>query len=399
MRISQNALRTSAARLCLVGIGLSACSGTGDADAGVARVDSAGVEIVTSPGEDVPLEWDITETFRLGGAESGIESFFRIRPEGVTTDADGNIFVLDAGNFRILKFDPTGEHMATFGGEGGGPGEFQFPFNLAVAPDGTILVLDFGKRGLVRFDAEGQPIEQLPLPDMGVSVVYPTSDGLVIGYRTIARDVTFDTTHVALFAPSDTTPITHFVTEVGGAIQLESCGIGLAGMGPVLSSSLEFAGAGDRLAVNRRPEFEIDIFDGVAQTASYRRSKPNEPATKERAVAELGEGMNVSIGGGERRVCDTDEVVEKRGIAALVPHIANLAMAPDGSIWIQRKVVGNDPGPIDIMDPTGVYVGTLPANTPFPVAFLPSDSFLAIERDDLGVEFVVAYRVGAGELN
>jgi hypothetical protein len=149
------------------------------------------------------------------------------------------------------------------------------------------------------------------------------------------------------------------------------------------------------MAVSRIPEYVVDVFEGMTHVASFRRAIPNETATHERAIAELGEGMRIGVGGGDQvRVCDSEEVVEKRGYAPVVPQIAGVAVAPDGTIWVQRKGVGNEEAPIDIIDPSGAYTGTLPAGTPFPDAFLPNGNLLSVERDELDVEYVVAYRVG-----
>jgi len=46
-------------------------------------------------------------------------------PRDVDTDSEGNIFVLDGGNQRVVKFSPEGEYISEFGRMGDGPGEFK----------------------------------------------------------------------------------------------------------------------------------------------------------------------------------------------------------------------------------------------------------------------------------
>lgn len=87
------------------------------------------------------------------------------------------------------------------------------------------------------------------------------------------------------------------------------------------------------------------------------------------------------------RVCDPAEVVEQRGFAPHLPTVGRLALAPDGTLWVQRYSVGeDDPGPIDLFDPDGRYLGTLSDDPPFPVGFLPDGRILFSEKDEWDVE-------------
>jgi hypothetical protein len=374
----------------------SACASSNTENPGVERTDSAGVDIVTNGPADIPLDWPITEEFRLGGADSGPEAFYRVRSDGLGTDPSGNTYILDAGNFRVLKFDGEGGLVSTFGREGGGPGEFQFPALLAVSPGGEIFVHDYGKAGLVRFAPDGEPLNPSPWGEpVAVSAMHAAPSGLMVAHRKYGGADAQDTVRVSVMTASDTTTIAYYVAPRNEQIMLESCGVGLAGLPRLLFPEMLVGGYGDRMAVSRIPEYVVDVFEGMTHVASFRRAIPNETATHERAIAELGEGMRIGVGGGDQvRVCDSEEVVEKRGYAPVVPQIAGVAVAPDGTIWVQRKGVGNEEAPIDIIDPSGAYTGTLPAGTPFPDAFLPNGNLLSVERDELDVEYVVAYRVG-----
>ena len=56
--------------------------------------------------------------------------------------------------------------------------------------------------------------------------------------------------------------------------------------------------------------------------------------------------------------------------------------------------MGEDtPGPIDIFDNSGVYEGTLPAGTPFPLVFLGNDRFGGAETDATDISRLVVFRV------
>ncbi|MFC1553943.1 NHL repeat-containing protein [candidate division KSB1 bacterium] len=63
-------------------------------------------------------------------------------PSTLLKDEDGNIYVLDSGNFRIQKFAPDGKYIMSIGKEGEGPGELKDPADMCFGLDGNIYVVD-----------------------------------------------------------------------------------------------------------------------------------------------------------------------------------------------------------------------------------------------------------------
>lgn len=86
-------------------------------------------------------------------------------------------------------------------------------------------------------------------------------------------------------------------------------------------------------------------------------------------------------------------VHEKQGFAPYLPMVKRLAYAPDGTLWVQRYTVAEEPQPVDIFDPDGRYLGTLPDGSPFPVGLLPDGRILVSEKDQMDVERVVVRTV------
>ncbi len=68
------------------------------------------------------------------------------RPEGITVDDAGNIYVADAGKDSLLKFNSFGDELQSFGG----PEVFNQPYAAAVF-DRTLYVLDTGNNRILRF--------------------------------------------------------------------------------------------------------------------------------------------------------------------------------------------------------------------------------------------------------
>ncbi|RPJ20457.1 MAG: hypothetical protein EHM33_28405 [Chloroflexi bacterium] len=70
------------------------------------------------------------------------------RPWAVRIDTGGDIFVIDGGDqnefwpdrARILKLDPEGQILASFGSYGKAPGQFIWPHALAIGPDGALYI-------------------------------------------------------------------------------------------------------------------------------------------------------------------------------------------------------------------------------------------------------------------
>ena len=79
-----------------------------------------------------------------------------------------------------------------------------------------------------------------------------------------------------------------------------------------------------------------------------------------------------------------------------MPTLGPLAISPDGTLWARRFTVGSDASPIDIFDPEGVFVGTLPEDSPFPIGFLPDGRILVSETDELDVQRLVVRTVEIG---
>lgn len=63
-------------------------------------------------------------------------------PRGIAVDSQGQVFIADTGNKRIVVFDEDGNYLTEFGTGGFDPGQFDEPVGVAVASDGTVYVTD-----------------------------------------------------------------------------------------------------------------------------------------------------------------------------------------------------------------------------------------------------------------
>ena len=98
-----------------------------------------------------------------GGLGSGPGEFNE--PRGLSADARGNVYVADTKNSRIQVFDREGEFLRTFGRRGASPGELNEPCGLVVGPEGDVWVADTWNHRIVRFGPDGQYRADFTDPD------------------------------------------------------------------------------------------------------------------------------------------------------------------------------------------------------------------------------------------
>lgn len=109
-----------------------------------------------APAQEFPLR--VTSTQVVGrDAELGSIIGGRVGP-------DGSVYVVDHLNTRVVAFSPGGRRLWTSGRKGRGPGEFQVPSRLAVAPDGKLHVLDAQTGDVSILSPQGRYLERYRFP-------------------------------------------------------------------------------------------------------------------------------------------------------------------------------------------------------------------------------------------
>lgn len=113
-------------------------------------------------------------TLTLGVQDgSGPQLFGRIGD--IVADVEGRIHILDYENKESRVFGPAGAHLYSFGRQGEGPGEFQYPSQLALFEDGSLMVA--GRSGRVQFfDVLAETYERMG----GFTVEFTPEDACVL---------------------------------------------------------------------------------------------------------------------------------------------------------------------------------------------------------------------------
>ena len=88
-------------------------------------------------------------------------------PTNIALDAEGNIYVVDTGNFRIEIFNPDGKFIRSIGKSGDTPGSFARPKGIAVDSEGHLYVVDTAFQNFQIFDKEGRILLYVGQAGMG----------------------------------------------------------------------------------------------------------------------------------------------------------------------------------------------------------------------------------------
>jgi sugar lactone lactonase YvrE len=95
----------------------------------------------------VPTETVVAETLLVEGQLNN--------PRGMARDNQGNLYIADAGNHRIVVLGPDGTQVRTIGSIGNGDGQLNEPSGVSVDDDGNVYVADTWNGRVVKFDGEG----------------------------------------------------------------------------------------------------------------------------------------------------------------------------------------------------------------------------------------------------
>jgi DNA-binding beta-propeller fold protein YncE len=124
------------------------------------------------------------------------------QPTNLAVGRDGDLYIVETGNFRVARFTPDGKFVRHYGEAGQAPGQFARPKGIAIDRAGRMYVGDAAFQNVQIFDHEGnvlmafgQPVDNSPglnLP-AGVAVDY---DNVAL-FRSLA-DPKFTVEHLIL---------------------------------------------------------------------------------------------------------------------------------------------------------------------------------------------------------
>ncbi len=112
---------------------------------------------------------------------SGLILGQRLRqPAGVAVDNRGALYLCDAGNNRVIRFEPDLRSSREMGGYGSQPGLFDQPSFLVVDNNLNLLVSDAGNKRLARYNSKLNYVDEILLIDDEDPLKYGIASGVAV---------------------------------------------------------------------------------------------------------------------------------------------------------------------------------------------------------------------------
>jgi len=102
-------------------------------------------------------------------------------PSGLAVDRQGTIYLVDAGNNRIIRFSRDLQPVRDFGGYGAADGLFNRPEYISVDNDLNLMVSDLGNRRISRIDSRLNFVSSIPLEDDNDPFKFGEPSGVALG--------------------------------------------------------------------------------------------------------------------------------------------------------------------------------------------------------------------------
>lgn len=412
-------------------------------------------EAVELPGQDVALEAEFADVYRVGGIDGeDWEQFGAVGHTGF--DAEGNLYIYDSQALEIVVVSPDGSFARRFGGPGDGPGELRFARSMAVMRDGRVVITDMGHRAHVVFGPDGE-YERMVSQPAGVGPGAADPSGLaLIAVQGGASTITISSGPGGVSSESSspdrlvervllegdeasTTTIARAWTPPtemadGGKIELPpGLRVGRSGEGgsisisnfnlrrqvpPTFEPRLHAGPLPDgTVALADSTTYAIKIVregEGVIRTLT--RPIPPLPVTRrvERAwrerrlkalegVEEEGKKeVRPTTGGGFTMSLTSSAEQRRKSIEEAkfyeeVSVVQALHTTWNGRIWVRRRTEDGDAnGPLDVLSSEGRYVGTYPPSIVVPDAFGPEGLAAYVELGEYDVATVRVVRLPTG---
>ncbi|MDA8088070.1 MAG: hypothetical protein M0Z75_15405 [Nitrospiraceae bacterium] len=100
----------------------------------------------------------------------------------VAVDSQGNVYVADGCNYRVVKLDPNGNYITQWGSYGPNPGQFYSLSKIEADNIGNLFVLDGSYYMVDKFDLNGNYLTRFNLPWTGDMAVDPSNDDIYVDH-------------------------------------------------------------------------------------------------------------------------------------------------------------------------------------------------------------------------
>jgi hypothetical protein len=400
-------------RLVLIlGVTAVGCGG-GAPDAGPSATtrDSAGIAIVENTGSvwAAGTAWQLSAepTVAIGVVE-GEAAYELFRVVGAVQLGDGRIVVGVGGAHELRFFDADGQHVASVGREGSGPGEFTGMGLLQRLPGDSLLVYDFMQRrvSIVAPDAQhvrdrnlltgGQPVLPLVVGYLGDDAYLARISSRPFGPPTDLPLGELRDSIILLRIADDGATWDTVLTVPGQILHVQNVEFGgrsvripmPAHFGPTTAISL----SGGGIVVGHATAYEIKEFGrdgGLRRILRKQQARlPVTPADVDSALARL----RAQIGDANLPSGFVDAQMNRPVADSMPAYVSNFTYDLDGNLWIEEfRRPGDDVPQWSVFNPAGHLLGVVTGPPGLRLTDVGRDYVLGIIEDELEVERVVRY--------
>ena len=318
------------------------------------------------------------------------------------TGSARGFYLLDAGNRQVVLVDRSGEVQLTFGREGSGPGEFQYPLSISLRAE-DIWVGDLVAGRYSVFDFEGDFLRTVIWPSRGGRAV---SQSIVItaddrelrrapsigGWMALIRS-TLDGSAV------DT--ITTMRTAPASGVKINLPGLGATTMydPPAYSPELRWAHTPDgRILTVTSGNYLIEERDPDGTVRGELMTPTPDltvtTADREAYLVRLARMFDVPVDDFRK---DNPRFVTQYAFAERRAAIEGITVDPQGRLWVLANTPENTGQRLDLFDADFTFLGSLPG-LPLPAAFLPGGEtlFRIVDLEGGGDTFFVGRITDSG---
>ncbi|MEE8488058.1 MAG: 6-bladed beta-propeller [Gemmatimonadota bacterium] len=384
--------------------------------------DSAGLVIVENhvPAGEYPVALRVTSepSIRIGRVTgTAADQLFRVR--GAVHLDDGRIAILNGGTQEVRVFGPDGEFLVQLGGQGDGPGEFQFAAHLSLVPPDTIVVWDGLTWEASWFDTQGNLLRSEPgrhqfadlLPEdrfVEGGAALPGTGMLLNAYKFGARATPGEARRPDLDLVFINTAARESHVIEGNFDGLEQVSLsfqGRQGSAPVPFGRSAFFGVGGRPPAiwgGDTDVFELRQFDAYGRLERLvRLNEPRVAVTGADAADYLDrteQAMRIA-GVPDSILMGQMEMVRSVEPADSMPTFGQVYVTTSGGAWVSTRsdwIPGSTGRAYHVFSADGRWRGVVRAPVGARILEIGDDYLLALRTDELDVEFVELFSLSAG---
>jgi hypothetical protein len=387
-------------------LGMIACDRGGAAEGG-------GAGLPTTESSPPFSEWSLDpEPMVRIGAVDGPREYQLSRVAFTGRLSDGRFLVVDDGSSELRWFGPDGAFQLRAGGRGEGPGEFMRVVSATVTPQDSVVLYDFRNQRLTWFGPEGVLGRTVRLELHPAMALVPLRDGRVViaeeqptfnfggAEYNYARDSIRVMVTGGASQPLDT--VMHRAGREAATWVEYTDGrpTGTRQFGLPFSHPTLLGAVSEQIVLVENGRSELVFFNEDGEAVRVARRTDVEPPSLSAALRREYVGHAVRSAT-ERGVPEQPARAGAEGLLEVVPegHRVSpfdrmLSDAVSGSVWVRDYIFEwNAGGPQHwtVHDSLGQALGRVTTPAGLEVMQVSPGLVVGVERDDLGVEYVVAY--------